>query len=284
MAHRPRVTAGLTWQPEMEPMAYAATSSERPKASATPMIPTDPLGKKFPVARMAVPAPPTTRIIVPMASAIPILRRLSTALPFDRQYSIGSSRSAVAGRSPQPGSPVRCLGKILGTPGVADGDRARSWWQTPPPTARPTPAARRRYRPSSRALPNGRSRSPAVRWEGASILHTPLHRVACDAARPVARLRLAHPVATGPCPGRQHAELGLHRPVAVLRHLCDLHVVAADPRPAHRAPATGCPDRRHRRATPRRSQATRLGAHRGSPQEHGHRRRLAHRRAGRGPG
>lgn len=90
MTHRPRVTAGLTWQPEMEPMAYAATSSERPKASATPRMPTDPLGKKVPVARMAVPAPPTTRIIVPMASAIPVLRRLSTAFPFDRQFSIGS--------------------------------------------------------------------------------------------------------------------------------------------------------------------------------------------------
>src|SRR5664280_1879796 len=85
MTHRPRVTAGLTWQPEMEPMAYAATSSERPKASATPRMPTDPLGKKLPVARMAVPAPPTTRIIVPMASAMPILRRLSMAFPLDWQ-------------------------------------------------------------------------------------------------------------------------------------------------------------------------------------------------------
>src|SRR5664280_1548913 len=275
MTHRPRVTAGLTWQPAMEPMAYAATSSERPKASATPMIPTDPLGKKLPVARMAVPAPPTTRIIVPMDSAIPILRRLSTAFPFDRQFSIGSCGQI---------APARVAGLLLAEntrqPG---GDRRGPCAATvanPADDGPPVAQARRRYRPSSRALPNGRSRAPAVRWPGASIPHTSLHRVARDAARPVIHLRLAHPVAAGPCPGRQYAELGVHLPVAVLRLLCDLHVVAADPRPADRAPATECPDRRHRRGTPRRPQAARLGAHRGSPQEHGHRRGLARRRRG----
>src|SRR5664280_330873 len=126
------------------------------------------------------------------------------------------------------GPPVCCLREIRGTAGVADGDRVRAWPRPSPLTdGPPTPRGCSRHRPSSRALPLGRSGAPAVRWRGASILHTPLHRVARDAARPVAGLRLAHPVAAGPCPQWQHAELGLHLPLAVLRLLCDLRVVAA---------------------------------------------------------
>src|SRR5690242_8788099 len=59
------------WQPEIEPIAYAATRSERPNAMATPRTPTEApvLSSKAPVASTAVPGPPTTRIMVPTASA-----------------------------------------------------------------------------------------------------------------------------------------------------------------------------------------------------------------------
>ena len=66
------------WQPEIDPIAYAAQSRLSPNASATPSTPTV-LGAPAnpPVARIAVPGPPTTRIIVPMASAMPIRIRSS---------------------------------------------------------------------------------------------------------------------------------------------------------------------------------------------------------------
>src|SRR5271156_2520646 len=86
-AMKPRVTAGLTWQPEIGPMAYTRATSTNPKARAvatTPaaMLPLSPV----PVARLNVPpkslkpkdsvATPTamtTNISVPMNSAASFL-------------------------------------------------------------------------------------------------------------------------------------------------------------------------------------------------------------------
>src|SRR3954469_9312759 len=83
MAHNPSVTAGLMWQPEMLPMAYAITSNDRPKPRATPRTCTLPLGKNPPVASTAVPGPPSISTKVPMVSApsIRTLRVMPVASP-----------------------------------------------------------------------------------------------------------------------------------------------------------------------------------------------------------
>src|ERR1700733_294593 len=64
---RPTETAGLRWQPEMCPMAYAMVSTVRPKANETPSRPIPTLGK--PAARTALPQPPKTSQNVPKSSA-----------------------------------------------------------------------------------------------------------------------------------------------------------------------------------------------------------------------
>src|SRR5262245_47088400 len=70
IAHNPIVTAGLMWQPEIEPIAYAAHNRLRPNAIDTPRTPTDHDGPADPrVARIPVAGPPTTRMSVPTASA-----------------------------------------------------------------------------------------------------------------------------------------------------------------------------------------------------------------------
>src|SRR4051794_15383753 len=59
----PSVTAGLMWQPETGPTAYAIASSESPNANATP---------RFPIlspATTAAPTPPKTSTNVPTHSA-----------------------------------------------------------------------------------------------------------------------------------------------------------------------------------------------------------------------
>src|SRR5260370_4320782 len=59
----PSVTAGLMWQPDMGPMAYAIASSAKPNASATPKNP------MWLPARTALPTPPNTNTKVPTNSA-----------------------------------------------------------------------------------------------------------------------------------------------------------------------------------------------------------------------
>ena len=71
------------WHPEIEPIAYAAHSRLSPNAIATPSTPTAPVGKNPPVARIAVPGPPTTRISVPIASANAIRLCSVITIPFD---------------------------------------------------------------------------------------------------------------------------------------------------------------------------------------------------------
>ena len=115
------MTAGLMWHPEMEPIAYAAHSSARPKAIETPRTPTDPDSKKSPVARIAVPGPPTMRIIVPTPSARAIrvdlfMSRLLQRVRLRPPVSVGNAgRSAPGmphGRHPPvggaPSCPVSC--------------------------------------------------------------------------------------------------------------------------------------------------------------------------------
>jgi hypothetical protein len=100
----PTVTAGLMWQPETGPMAYAMARSDRPKANATPSGPIT-----FP-AMTAEPTPPNTRTNVPTASAMPRLyvmpppfrcrtdvRRLPDRRPRG-QPAQGSWRGRVSGR------------------------------------------------------------------------------------------------------------------------------------------------------------------------------------------
>src|SRR5436190_16525501 len=66
-AHKPSVTAGLRWQPEMWPMAYAMVSRVRPNASEMPTLPAaEP-------ASTAVPQPPRTSHSVPINSAETLL-------------------------------------------------------------------------------------------------------------------------------------------------------------------------------------------------------------------
>lgn len=80
----PSVTAGLIWHPEIGPIAYAITNTDRPKANETPNVPTlnAPLLAEL-VASTAVPQPPNTSTIVPMSSAIKILTLSSfTSSPF----------------------------------------------------------------------------------------------------------------------------------------------------------------------------------------------------------
>src|SRR5262245_52179405 len=73
--HRPAVTAGLRWQPEMWPMAKAIVSTVRPKASATPTSPIPMLIGELPsvtstlAASTALPQPPNTSQDVPRNSA-----------------------------------------------------------------------------------------------------------------------------------------------------------------------------------------------------------------------
>src|SRR5436190_19557262 len=59
----PTDTAGLRWQPEIGPIAYAIVRTVKPKASETPSQPT------WPPASTAVPHPPSTSQNVPIASA-----------------------------------------------------------------------------------------------------------------------------------------------------------------------------------------------------------------------
>ncbi len=66
-AHRPTVTAGLKWPPEMWPTAYAIVSTVRPNASDTPTNPIPSPGKA--AASTALPQPPNTSHAVPRNSA-----------------------------------------------------------------------------------------------------------------------------------------------------------------------------------------------------------------------
>ncbi len=62
--NKPRVTAGLTWHPEMGPTAYTIASNDRPQARAIPTLPI------FGPASTALPTPPSAKTNVPTPSAI----------------------------------------------------------------------------------------------------------------------------------------------------------------------------------------------------------------------
>src|SRR5580765_4754876 len=67
-AHRPSVTAGLKWPPEIGPNAYAPVTTVRPKASETPRKPIPSPGKA--AASTALPHPPRTSQNVPRNSLV----------------------------------------------------------------------------------------------------------------------------------------------------------------------------------------------------------------------
>src|SRR6476469_4846300 len=94
---RPSVTAGLMWQPETGPMAYAIASSERPNASAIPRLPI------LSPAMTAAPTPPKTSTNVPRHSAPARLIGISPSFPSLRtdeecHRSPVSSRTRIVGR------------------------------------------------------------------------------------------------------------------------------------------------------------------------------------------
>src|ERR1700730_15827003 len=64
---RPTDTAGLRWQPETWPIAYAMVKTVRPNASETPTNPMPSVGNA--AANTALPQPPRTSQRVPMNSA-----------------------------------------------------------------------------------------------------------------------------------------------------------------------------------------------------------------------
>ena len=59
--------AGLMWHPLMRPKVYTMAMTEMPKANAMPRVP-----KELPVrpAMTALPQPMSTKIMVPMSSAV----------------------------------------------------------------------------------------------------------------------------------------------------------------------------------------------------------------------
>src|SRR5580765_8525128 len=67
-AHRPSVTAGLKWPPEIGPNAYAPVTTVRPKASETPRNPIPSAGNA--AASTALPQPPKTSQNVPRNSLV----------------------------------------------------------------------------------------------------------------------------------------------------------------------------------------------------------------------
>jgi hypothetical protein len=66
--HKPTVTAGLKWAPEIGPSAYAIVSTLSPNARATPAKPMPRPGNA--AASTALPQPPSTNQNVPHSSAI----------------------------------------------------------------------------------------------------------------------------------------------------------------------------------------------------------------------
>lgn len=64
----PKVIAGFIWQPEILPIVYAIATTDKPKANATPSVPTDRKGCYAP-AKTAAPQPISTSTIVPINSA-----------------------------------------------------------------------------------------------------------------------------------------------------------------------------------------------------------------------
>src|SRR3954453_18656523 len=87
----PRVTAGLTWQPEIGPMADARASSTSPKASATPTTPD----------RSPPPLSPAT--------AAPTARNTSNSVPtnsaISERTSVGDTADLRGAAAAPPGRP-----------------------------------------------------------------------------------------------------------------------------------------------------------------------------------
>ncbi len=68
--YTPKVMAGLIWHPDIPPMAYAIATTDRPKAKATPSVPTpSPHEPATSPVNMALPHPMITSTMVPINSA-----------------------------------------------------------------------------------------------------------------------------------------------------------------------------------------------------------------------